>query len=131
MNNLEKEITHLEHGIANAFNRGDIETVLQHFSPDLVGFSSTTHDRIEGLEALRKTFEYYLREGSEVTFDISDIQVRDYDSVVIATFYWVVTISRNSHSHRIPGRGTHVYKHSDTGWKIVHEHFSRAHHHES
>ncbi|NOZ03109.1 MAG: nuclear transport factor 2 family protein [FCB group bacterium] len=131
MSNIEKEIIQLEHDLANAFNSGDIEAVLRFFSPDLVGFSSTTHERIEGLDALRKTFEYYLKEGSRVAFNISDIQVRDFDPLAIATFHWVVTIYHDGHDHRIPGRGTHVFQHSDTGWKIVHEHFSRAHHHES
>lgn len=129
MPNLEQAIKQLEEDMALAFNQRDVDRILIHFSPDLIGFSSTTHEHIQGLEALRKTFEYYLREGSRVEFSVSDIQVQDLDSAAVATFHWIVTIWHDDHSHEIPGRGSHVFIRSGEDWKVVHEHFSRAHQH--
>lgn len=128
MPNLEKEITRIEQDMAATFNRKDIEKILTFFAPDMVGFSSTTHERIQGLDALRKTFEYYLAEGEKVEYSISNVMVQFFGNIAVASFYWVVTIDDGTRVHEIPGRGTHVLQKKNDTWRVVHEHFSRAHH---
>lgn len=129
MADLEKEITKIEEEMAAAFNRKDVEKFLTFFEPDMVGFSSTTHERIKGLDALRKTFEYYLEEGEKVEYTISNVLVQFFGNVAVASFRWVVTIDDGTRVHEIPGRGTHVFHKKKDAWRVVHEHFSRAHHH--
>lgn len=126
--NLTKEIQKIEENMATAFNQRKVEKVLSFIDPNFIGFSSTTHDRIQGLDGFRKTIEYYLDESERVEYSVSDIQVNEFDPLAIATFHWVVVIYRGSHKHEIPGRGTHVFRRTDGGLKIIHEHFSRAHH---
>jgi ketosteroid isomerase-like protein len=128
--NLQAELTAIEQEMAAAFNAGQVDKILGYFSPDILGFSSTTHNRIQGLEALRKTFEYYQQEGRQVEFSVRDVVVQDLGTSAVATFYWQVVIHHRDHVHQIPGRGTHVFTRTDAGWRIVHEHFSRAHHNE-
>jgi uncharacterized protein (TIGR02246 family) len=130
MPDLEKEIARIEQDMAAAFNRRDIEKVLTFFEPDMVGFSSTTHERIQGLDALRKTFEYYLAEGEKVEYSLSNVMLQFFGNIVVASFHWVVTIDDGTRVHEIPGRGTHVFHKKNDTWRVVHEHFSRAHHHQ-
>ncbi|MFQ5434617.1 MAG: YybH family protein [Anaerolineae bacterium] len=128
MTDLVNEIRQIEQDMACAFNDKDVEKFLSFFSADLVGFSSTTHDRIQGLDALKKTFEYYLQEGEKVEFSVSNVAVQTFGDVAVASFHWVVTIDDGNRIHDIPGRGTHVFYKKNHKWLVVHEHFSRAHH---
>ena len=60
MNTLEQKVTQIEHEMASAFNQGDIDAILKFFDGELVGFSSTKHERLHGQEAIRQTSSYYL-----------------------------------------------------------------------
>jgi hypothetical protein len=57
------QILHLEREQVRAINRGDLRGALKLFDRGFVGFSSTKHQRIRGLGALRKTFDYYLKQA--------------------------------------------------------------------
>lgn len=129
MADAEKEITKIEQEMAAAFNHKDLEKVLTFFDPELIGFSSTTHERIQGLDDLRKTFEYYLQEGEKVEYSISNVLTQFFGSIAVASFHWVVSIDDGGRVLDIPGRGTHVFHKKNETWRIVHEHFSRAYHH--
>jgi len=127
MTELEQKISHIETDLAAAFNRRDIDALLAYFDEDLVGFSSTKHERLFGLEALRRTFHYYLEQSERVAFHLSEIIVHTYGQVAISTFYWTVAIHSGDTQHDVHGRGSHVFVERNGEWKIVHEHFSRAH----
>ncbi len=128
MAELEKAIKKLEQHMAAAINSKDVEKFLTFFKPDMIGFSSTTHNLIEGLDALKETVEYYLEEGEKVEYSISNVMVQDFGDIAVACFHWVVNIDDGTRIHEIPGRGTHVYQKGNNQWYVVHEHFSRAHH---
>jgi uncharacterized protein (TIGR02246 family) len=125
---LERELLRLEEEQAAAFNRRDVAAALASFSPEIVGFSSTRHERVKGVDALRETFEYYLRQAERVEYRISEPLVQVLDDTAIVSFYWMVVLSDGAHRREIHGRGTHVFHREDGQWRIVHEHFSRAHH---
>ena len=122
------EIIDLEEKQVAAFNAGNIDKILTFFYPDVVGFSSTRHERIAGLQALRKTFEYYLHEAEKLEYTISEPTVQVFGDTAILTFYWLVKLVSGAQQQEVRGRGSHVYARMDGQWKIVHEHFSRAHH---
>ncbi len=117
----------IEKEMVRDFNAAKIEKLLMHFHPRVVGFSSTRRERITGLAAMRRTFEYYLHATSRMKFAISNPQVLVFDNTAIATFYWTVEMGTGRPRHVIHGRGSHVYALSGGKWKILHEHFSRAH----
>jgi ketosteroid isomerase-like protein len=94
------------------------------FDRGFVGFSSTQHERIRGLGALRKTFEYYLKRAPKLTYHIEQPHVAVNGGTAVASFYWTVQLGRG---RRIHGRGTHVFTKQGKSWRVVHEHFSRAH----
>src|SRR5258708_4768647 len=62
------EILQLEREQVRAINRGDVRGALKLFDRGFVGFSSTKHERIRGLGALRKTFDYYLKQAPKLAY---------------------------------------------------------------
>lgn len=105
-----------------------MDDVLNFIDSEFTGFSSTTHDLIRGMVAFRRTMEYYLNESEDVQFHVYDVSIQEVSPLVIATFYWVVTIQYRKHSQDIYGRGSHIWQQRNGEWKIIHEHFSRAQH---
>jgi len=120
-------ILNLERAMVRDFNAGKIEQLLAHFHPRVVGFSSTKQERIVGLAAMRKTFDYYYRASSHMRYHIAKPEVHVFGDVAVATFYWTVELGTGRPRHAIKGRGSHVFAKHDDKWLIVHEHFSRAH----
>ena len=89
-----------------------------------MGFSSTQHNRIAGTGALKKTFHHYLRQSPRATYRISQPKVQVFGNAAVASFYWTVELTAR---RAVRGRGTHVFAKRGKDWRIVHEHFSRAH----
>jgi ketosteroid isomerase-like protein len=127
MEGAKQEILRLEGELVDAFNEGDIDRVLTYFDPELTGFSSTQHMRLASLDELRKTFEYYISQAPKVDYIISDPHIRPMGDMALLTFYWAVRMRNGKKRKPIEGRGTHVFLKKNGAWKIVHEHFSRAH----
>ncbi len=121
---IQQQILRLEREQVRAVNDGDVRSAMRLFDPTFVGFSSTKHKRIRGLRALAATFEYYLKQGSKITYQIAEPLVQARDGNAVATFYWSVRFGRG---REIRGRGTHVFVLKGRDWRVVHEHFSRAH----
>jgi ketosteroid isomerase-like protein len=123
-NATRQQVLRLERAQARAINHRDLLGALQMFDSSFVGFSSTQHKRIRGLGALRKTFDYYLKRAPKLTYHIEQPHVSVNGGTAIATFYWTVQLGRG---RKIHGRGTHVFTKQGKSWRVVHEHFSRAH----
>lgn len=121
---IREQILRLEREQARAVNRRNIRAATRMFDKSFVGFSSTRHRRIRGLGALAKTFQYYLKRAPRMTYRIEQPQVQVNGDTAIATFYWTVGLGQG---RRVHGRGTHVFVRKGKNWRVVHEHFSRAH----
>jgi ketosteroid isomerase-like protein len=121
---VRHEILRLEREQARAINRGDIPGATRMFDQGFIGFSSTKQTRIRGLRALAKTFQYYLKRAPKMTYRIEQPRVHVTGRVAVATFYWTVRLGPRRAVH---GRATHVFVRTGRGWRVIHEHFSRAH----
>ena len=121
---IRKQILELEREQARAYNRGNVGAAMRMFDKGFVGFSSIRHKRIRGLGALKKTFLYYLRRAPKMTYHVQQLQVHVSGGTAVATFYWKVGLGKGRTVH---GRGTHVFARQGKNWRVVHEHFSRAH----
>ena len=121
---IRQQILRLEREQARAFNRGDVAGAVKMFDRSFVGFSSTKHERIRGLAALADTFRYYLRLAPKLRYRIEQPHIHASDDTVVATFYWRVALGKG---REVRGRGTHVFARKGREWRVVHEHFSRAH----
>ena len=123
MNTAQRQILQLERQQEKDFNGRKIGALLQQFAPGFVGFSSTKHARIAGLDALKQTFQHYLRQSPRVRYRIGQPRVQVFGSSAVASFYWTVNLGRRA----VRGRGSHVFVKQGKQWRIAHEHFSRAH----
>ena len=121
MTAAQRQILQMEHQQEQDFNQGKIGALLQQFAPGFVGFSSTKHTRITGLDALKKTFQHYLRQSPRVRYRIAQPRVQIHGNAAVASFYWTVNVGRRA----VRGRGTHVFVKQGKQWRIIHEHFSR------
>ena len=121
---IRREILALEHAQADAINRGDIQAATKMFDRRFVGFSSTKHARIHGIAALARTFHYYRKHAPKMNYRIAQPHVQRIGQTAVATFYWTVGLGRG---RTLRGRGTHVFVRQGRAWRVVHEHFSRAH----
>jgi ketosteroid isomerase-like protein len=124
---MEKLFLEKEQQIVDAFNSGDIEKILSFFDKDVIVFSSTAHERLGGLDELKKTFEYYINQSAKMECSFSSPVIQITENTTVVTFYWLVTLINESNRQEIHGRGSHVYIKKGDDWKIIHEHFSRAH----
>ena len=127
MDAVQKEIAVIEKSIVKLFNEGNIKEIMKYFKSGFVGFSSTKHERIPSLSQLKNTFLHYLDQGDDVIYNIQNLRVKIYGEAALATFYWTVNLKKKKRTNTIDGRGSHVFMTSETGWHIVHEHYSRAH----
>ena len=93
MANLLDELIAIEESCAKAFNKKDLDSLLKNFSEKISGFSSTEHDRFQGQAELKKTFEYYLAEADNVTYEIMNPVATDLGEIDILSFYWRVTLN--------------------------------------
>ena len=70
---------------------------------------------------------HYLDEGDEVSYSIKNLKVKIYGEAAMSTFYWNVELKKKKRVKNIDGRGSHIFLMGEEGWKIVHEHYSKAH----
>ncbi|MFQ5818006.1 MAG: nuclear transport factor 2 family protein [Terriglobia bacterium] len=120
----KQEIVKLERQQVRDVNARRLRRLLQDFDPRFVGFSSTRYARIRGRQALADTFRYYLRRARQLRYRIAQPRIDLYGEAAVATFYWTVALGGG---RSVRGRGTHVLVRRGRTWRIVHEHFSRAH----
>jgi ketosteroid isomerase-like protein len=128
MDDIQKEIVAIEKSIVRLFNEQKIKEILKYFKSGFVGFSSTKHERVTSLSQLKNTFLHYLEEGDEVIYSIQNLKVKIYGEAALTTFYWTVDLKKKKKKTKtIDGRGSHVFLIGESGWRIVHEHYSKAH----
>jgi len=128
MDEIQKEIVAIEKSIVKLFNERNVKEIIKYFSKNFVGFSSTKHERVPNLTQLKKTFRHYLNEGDEVIYAIQNMRGKIYGEAALSSFYWTVELKKKKRKTKIiNGRGSHIFLIGETGWRIVHEHYSRAH----
>lgn len=127
MDAIQKEFADKERMMVKLFNAKDIDPILAFFDNSFVGFSSTKHERITKKSQLKKTFLHYLAEGEKVKYSIKSIKVDVLGECTVTSFYWQVDIHKKKKVKSLNGRASHVFLQEGDDWKIVHEHFSKAH----
>lgn len=127
MDFIQKEFVGKEKAMVKLFNTKKIDSILEYFSDNFIGFSSTKHERLTRASQLKKTFLHYLSEGDKVKYSIKNLKVNIYGECALTSFYWQVDIHKKKKVKSLNGRASHVYMQEADEWKIVHEHFSKAH----
>src|SRR5437899_11744954 len=89
------QILQLEREQVRAINRGDLRGALKLFDRGFVGFSSTRHQRIRGLGALRKTLDYYLKRAPKLAYHMEQPHVPVSGGTAVGMFCWRVRLGRS------------------------------------
>src|SRR5260370_34036213 len=84
---MRGQILHLEREQVRAINRGDLRGALKLFDRGFGGFSATKHERIRGLGALRKAFDYYLNKAAKLAYHMEQPHVPVNGGRAVAAFY--------------------------------------------
>src|SRR5260370_41029902 len=108
------QILHLEREQVRAINRGDLRGALKRFDRGFVGFSSTKHQRIRGLWALRKTFDYYLKQAPKLAYHVEQPHVSVSGGTAVAAFDWKVQLGRGQ---SYTGGRRECFRHRDRNGK--------------
>ena len=127
MDAIQKELADKEKAMVKLFNAQKIDPILDFFDDNFIGFSSTKHERLTRKSQLKKTFLHYLDEGEKVKYSIKNIKVDILGECALTSFYWHVDIHKKKKVKSLNGRASHVFIQDLDDWKIVHEHFSKAH----
>src|SRR5260370_38543682 len=117
------ESVQLEREQVRAINRGDLRGALKLFDREFVGFSSTKHERIRGLGALRKTFDYYLKQAPKLAYHMEQPHVSVNGGMAVATLCWSVQLGGR---HKVHGRGQPVFAKKGKEWSGGPGRFSRG-----
>ncbi len=108
-----------------AWNKGDLDRFMDTYwdSDELTFFSggTVTKGRKAVFERYRKTYKSEGKEMGKLTFSELDVQVLGPDAVV-ARARWKLVLSNDSPG----GLFTLILRKFPDGWKIVHDHTSRA-----
>lgn len=118
---LEAECELPQRGDFHAFAKlHDIEngfSIYSSFSPD---------SRQEGTEAMTTIKNWFYNEAPKLKIRIRDLHVRFYGNLALSTFYADFAGAGKDTRRTKSSRGTMVLVQRSNGWKIVHEHWSRA-----
>jgi ketosteroid isomerase-like protein len=80
--------------------------------------------RQEVAEALENEFGAF-KVLSNYSYEMKDFEVRVIGSVAVATFSLHYQCEMRNRSFNVTSRVTSVLRRQDSGWKVVHEHYSR------
>jgi len=127
MDSIQKEFANKERAMVKLFNAKKVDDILEYFDDSFVGFSSTKHERLTKKSQLKKTFLHYLDEGDSVKYSIKSLKVDILGECAVTSFYWQVDIHKKKKVKSLNGRASHIYMQGAEDFKIVHEHFSKAH----
>jgi len=120
MENLANTIIAMEKAALEEWNRGNPSAYLALYAEDITYFDPFQEKRIDGLENMTVFYENLRGKISVDRYEMTDPQVQaSADTAVLS--YNLVSYSGND-IYR--WNCTEVYKQTDNGWKIVHNHWS-------
>ena len=124
----QKEIEHLVSQYAKSIDEADIDLAATVWSTtDDVSFIHPKGDE-RGWEQVKTQFYYKLMRDkfSKRKLQVYDLDVRCYDNMAIALFYWNfdATWLNDGTSHHTEGRETQVFRYDGDRWLLMHIHYS-------
>ncbi len=119
---VEQTILTLERRAMDQWLQGNPDGFLAISDPGITYFHSVTEARLDGIAAVRVLYETY---RGRPLFDRYEIVG---PKVVAASGTAVLTYQLVTHNASLTRRwhASEVYRHTRTGWRIVHTHFSEA-----
>ncbi len=120
------ELMRLEASAMERWRKGDPWGFVELYAPEVTYFDTGTPRRINGREAM--SIELKQRQG-KIFYDVMDfiepwIAVTGDIAVLFYRFLSTWLEPDGSISHRTPWNSTEVYQRTESGWHIIHNHWS-------
>ncbi|MFO7769366.1 MAG: nuclear transport factor 2 family protein [bacterium] len=102
-----------------AWTSGEIERVQKLFHPAAVHVSPDFTRRVEGREAIVRSYEDFTRQAVTREFEEFDHSVDLFGDSAVATYRFRVTYERNGEARRVEGSEILVFRRMGQGWQAI------------
>lgn len=116
----ERELLAIERASMDGWAKGDSGPMLAAADPDITLFHVMTHERVEGIAAVKALYAPYEGRPLYDSYKIDNPKVQAGGDMAILTYQLV---TRNGDTSRIYN-ASEVYQRKNADWKAIHTHFS-------
>jgi ketosteroid isomerase-like protein len=118
---VAEEIVAMERAALDRWGKGDPSGFLEICAPDVVYFDPFIERRLEGLDALTALYESVRGQVAFGRYDLLNPHVQEIGDAAVLTFNFLSWTGETADRWN----STEVYRRTDSGWRIVHTHWSR------
>ena len=109
-----------------AINAEDLQALAQIWSetPEILLFDVPPPGRFRGWDQVARVFKGFFDRFSEIRLSVDEVQVGVEGSLAYASYDWVLTGMMGEAAVRDRGQATAIYRREESGWRLVHAHYS-------
>jgi len=116
----------LERAALDRWGKGDTQGYLTTYAPEITYFDPSLEHRVDGLEAMKAYYAPIAGKIKVSRYDMIAPKVQQYGDVAVLSFQLISYGNKPDGSEQVLARwnSTEVYRHTESGWKIAHNHWS-------
>ncbi len=111
---------------AAAINARDLNQLAEIWSeaPEILLFDVPPPGRFRGWNQVARVFSEFFARFSEISLTVADVEVGVHGDLAYASYDWSLSGAMGEVAVRDRGQATSIYRREDTGWRLVHAHYS-------
>jgi uncharacterized protein (TIGR02246 family) len=123
---ITAHIIGLERAALDKWNRGDPQGYLDTYAPEITYFDPTSANRRDGIEAMKAYYAPIAGKVKVSRYEMLTPKVQRHGDVAILSFQLISYGAKPDGTEQALARwnSTEVYRRTDAGWKIAHNHWS-------
>jgi ketosteroid isomerase-like protein len=119
-------IVALEKASLDRWGKGDPQGYIENFAPEITYFDPFTEHRVDGMDAMKAYLAPIAGKVKVARFEMIGPKVQRYGEVAVLSFQLISYGTKPDGTEMVLARwnSTEVYRQTDAGWKIAHNHWS-------
>jgi uncharacterized protein (TIGR02246 family) len=111
---------------AAAINARDLNQLAEIWSeaPEILLFDVPPPGRFRGWEQVARVFKDFFDRFSDISLTVAEVEVGVEGDLAYASYDWTLTGMMGESAVRDRGQATSIYRREESGWRLVHAHFS-------